>query len=96
MRKRDRQNKYSDSCPTSCSGGRYGDRQNRVSANLLNTMREGGFPEGHDAGQLRRCSYCGIVYTRVYDALTQESGTEILGHYNNGVLGPGWKPSPTS
>jgi hypothetical protein len=69
--------------------------QNKVSANLLNAMRrEKDFPKGHDEGQLWRCSYCGIVYTYAYDALTRESATKILGHYNNGLLGPGWKPHP--
>ena len=66
-------------------------RQHKVSANLLESMRKDGFPEGYKADELMRCSYCQAIYKYVYSEQGREP--KLLGHYNNDILGPGWKPS---
>lgn len=69
-------------CPDGCSGG-YADRQMRfpfeTAGNLTEEIRG---VLRKEVIQPMRCTYCGCVYGH---------SRQVLGHYNNGILGEGWR-----
>lgn len=75
-------------CPKNCSGGRS--RQRDITDGELNEVT-GKDRKAADAkrSDVRRCSYCGVVYIRGYPPNQQP---QVLGFLDDGVLGPGWHP----
>ncbi len=72
------------SCPSQDCGGTRPEQQ-------ALTAHEKSLVGGLDwAGQAQRCSGCGCVYTR-----EAQGYPTIRGWLDNGMAGPGWKPSRT-
>lgn len=81
-----------EGCPAMDCGGGSSGRQHPVSRGQtsaildhLSSEAAGALAERLKAAS--RCSYCGCVYIRSW---TPETRT-VLGYWDNGVLGPGWR-----